>query len=102
MFYQPFWQGCVRFSHHLSLGVCWVYMVQDLVVSSLREYEERAVHIATHPEYSARINKKILDSRTQKGGLFDTKAYAKRLVHGIRTAWEVLLSGQMAGHIYSL
>eukprot|EP00976_Prorocentrum_cordatum_P081595 1184474-Prorocentrum_minimum.AAC.2 len=118
-------QVCVCF----RLQVIAADLGEELVVTSLKEYEERAVALATNRtpalradcgvvspsnisptpgggtgHFRSRLHKiraRIAESRMALGGVFDTRAYAKKLVKGFHLAWENFLAGNQPMHISS-
>uniref|UniRef100_A0A7S0N0V8 protein O-GlcNAc transferase n=2 Tax=Pyramimonas obovata TaxID=1411642 RepID=A0A7S0N0V8_9CHLO len=73
----------------------------ELVVTSLEEYEERAVALATNKSRMEKLRKRVAESRQARDSLFDNRAYAKKLVKGFRLAWENFLAGNRPMHIDS-
>eukprot|EP00242_Pyramimonas_sp_CCMP2087_P002004 CAMPEP_0198229818 /NCGR_PEP_ID=MMETSP1445-20131203/114322_1 /TAXON_ID=36898 /ORGANISM="Pyramimonas sp., Strain CCMP2087" /LENGTH=735 /DNA_ID=CAMNT_0043910293 /DNA_START=97 /DNA_END=2304 /DNA_ORIENTATION=+ len=74
----------------------------ELVVTSLEEYKERAVSLATNRSRMEVLRTRLAESRMAPDGMWDTKAYAKRLVKGLRLAWENFLAGNEPMHLSSL
>ena len=59
----------------------------ELVTHSLEEYEELAVHLATHPAELAALREKLAFNRLQTP-LFDTERFARHLERAYELMWE--------------
>lgn len=62
--------------------------LRELVVTSYKEYEDVAVHLATHPALLRRARAQFETNRLQYP-LFDTRTYAHNFAAAIKSVWAV-------------
>jgi len=67
--------------------------VPDLVVDSPEAYEERAVHLATHPPELQALREALLQGR-ERAALFDVDRQARHLERAYRLLWEAHERGE--------
>jgi predicted O-linked N-acetylglucosamine transferase (SPINDLY family) len=65
----------------------------ELVTRNLKEYEKRAIYLATHPEELKKIRKK-LNLHKETYPLFDTELYVRNLEKAFDLMWENYLTGK--------
>ena len=70
----------------------------ELIVPTLDEYEELAVHLATHPEQLAGIRRRLGESRLS-APLFDTPRYARHIEAAFAKIYARQQSGLSPDHI---
>jgi predicted O-linked N-acetylglucosamine transferase (SPINDLY family) len=65
----------------------------ELITTNLESYEERAIHLATHPEELQELRQKLAAHR-QSWPLFDTPRLVRNLERVYRTVWERHSAGE--------
>jgi len=65
----------------------------ELICSSLQQYEEKALFLASHPDELLRIKQQLLTQKTQSD-LFKPEKFAQQLEAQFRQIWQADLAMQ--------
>jgi predicted O-linked N-acetylglucosamine transferase (SPINDLY family) len=69
--------------------------LEEMIACSPQQYEERACHLATHPDELAQIRSKLANNRLSMP-LFDTERQVRNLEAAYREMWRRHAAGQSA------
>lgn len=72
-----------RFVSRMSASALRAVGLPEMVVDTRRQYVQKAIALATHPQEMARLRQRLADNRLT-APLFDTPAYVRRLEYAYR------------------
>ena len=78
----------IKLASRVAAGMAYASgLGREMVVSSYREYEERAVELALHPEKLMALRKHLTETR-ESSRLFDTKRWVRNFESALQAAYE--------------
>jgi predicted O-linked N-acetylglucosamine transferase (SPINDLY family) len=86
------------FAARVSASLLMAIGLPELIAATLEQYEELAVHLATHPEQLADIRQRLTENRLS-APLFDTPLYARHIEAAFAAIHERCNAGRPATHI---
>jgi protein O-GlcNAc transferase len=89
------------FAGRVAASLLYALRLPELVTTTLRDYEELAVELATRPEKLAAIHHKLADNRDTTS-LFDTKRFTKHIETAFSELNERYRAGLMPSDLFVL
>ncbi|GAB4379947.1 MAG: hypothetical protein Kow00121_35140 [Elainellaceae cyanobacterium] len=86
------------FASRVAASLLTAIGLPELITANLSEYEQLAVHLATHPQALSVLKQRLSDHRSHFP-LFNTARTVRHLEQGYRLIWERYQSGQGAASI---
>ena len=77
----------------VASGLLTAVGLEEMITGSPQQYEERAYHLATHPDELAQIREKLAGNRLSMP-LFDTERQVRNLEAAYQTMWQRHEAGQ--------
>ena len=71
----------------------------DLIVKTYRQYEDLAVHLATHPAQLSKVRQSLAKEKLKAKGLFDSTAWVANFKRAVLSMWRVHLACEVPHHI---
>ncbi|MCP4514381.1 MAG: glycosyltransferase, partial [Delftia sp.] len=71
----------------MGASICAAAGLEELICPDTAAYEEKAAHLATHPDELALLRRRLTEERTRLP-LFDVAGFAGRLEAACRAMWE--------------
>jgi protein O-GlcNAc transferase len=75
------------FASRVGASLLTALGLPELIAANLESYEQRAIHLATHPDELRELREKLAANRGTQP-LFDTPRLVRNLENAYRTAWE--------------
>jgi predicted O-linked N-acetylglucosamine transferase (SPINDLY family) len=80
------------FASRVAASLLKAIGLEDLITSSVREYETVAVRLATHPEEIASLKRGLIERRNS-APLFDTPRFTRQIEEAYRKVFERYQNG---------
>jgi len=86
------------FTSRMATSILNAVGMPELITTSLKEYEDLAVEVATDPNRTSKLKEKLQENKKTKP-LFDTQLFTKNLEKAYRKMWENYCDGNKAKFI---